>query len=418
MNREAHRYLNVLVIATRPPYGQMQGHKMAIRTYVRSLQCLGHRVIVAAFQIPGDRAGTEVLDSKTYYLKLPSKVQIICNVLTRGLAGVSLNECLYLSEQARRAIVKIVREESVDFVVADMIRTASYAEAIGQPWILDLDDLLSERYSRWALGTSGNESILGYLEQVIPTKVRPIARWAFSKMLRRESRVLAKREVFWVGRSRASSLRSLSETNHLRRRTPDARLFCLPVSVPIPGETAHRLGDRPMTAVFTGSLTYQPNLEALRVYAHGIIPEFDRCHVIVPTLNVIGSAPEALRRDLNHPSIRFLGYVPDVYEELRKAQVFFAPIVSGTGIKIKVLEALASGMPVIGFPVGLAGLHGEPEREYLRAVDAADFVRQYVRLRDDIGLGAAIGAAARQLAIKCYSLDATTSILDRELKWL
>jgi polysaccharide biosynthesis protein PslH len=278
--------------------------------------------------------------------------------------------------------------------------------------------LLSQRYSIWASGTSGNDSILGYLEQVIPTTLRPMAKWIFSKMLRWESWMLAKREMYWVARSRASSLRSFRETEYLRRCAPDAHLFCLPVSVPIPRETADRLGDRPMTAVFTGSLTIQQNLEALRTYVNTIIPEFEHRHVTVPTLRVIGSAPESLRHGLEHPSIRFLGYVPDILEEICQAQVFFAPIVSGTGIKTKVLEALACGLPVIGFPLGLAGLHGEPEREYLRAVDPAEFVLQYTRLRDDIGLAGAIGAAARQLAIKYYSLDATTNILDRELKSL
>jgi glycosyltransferase involved in cell wall biosynthesis len=235
-------------------------------------------------------------------------------------------------------------------------------------------------------------------------------------VLRQESKMLAAREIYWVRRAQASSLRSNGETARLRQLAPTARVFCMPVSVTIPPEPAHDLAKRPMAAVFTGGLSYQPNLEALRVYVSQIIPEFERRKVAIPSLNVIGMAPDALQKGVRHHTIRFLGYVPDVNEEVQKAQVFFAPIVSGTGIKIKVLEAMACGVPVIALPVGLSGLHGTPGQHYLQANDATDFVAQYERLRDDDALARSIAASGRELAVMYYSLDAATRILGDALE--
>jgi glycosyltransferase involved in cell wall biosynthesis len=190
----------------------------------------------------------------------------------------------------------------------------------------------------------------------------------------------------------------------------------MPVTVPIPPTHAAALDVRPMTAVFVGGLTYQPNLDAIRAYVRDIIPEFQRRGVEVPILNVVGAAPDNLRAGIKHPSIRFLGYVPDVNEEVQKAQVFFAPIVSGTGIKTKVLEALACGVPLIALPFGLTGLRGEHGEHYLRAEDAAEFVSQHERLRDDVDLARRLGAKGRELAIRFYSIEAAMRMLGPEVE--
>jgi glycosyltransferase involved in cell wall biosynthesis len=231
----------------------------------------------------------------------------------------------------------------------------------------------------WARNSTGNENILGYLTDAVPAAARPAARALFRTLLKRESRTLDRRELFWTHRTLASSLRSMEETGRLRERTT-RRVFCMPVSVPVPAEPARALHQRPATAIFTGGLTYQPNLDALRAYAKDVLPAFEHQGVAPPVLKVIGAAPNALRTGLDHPSIRFLGYVPDVNEELGQAQVFFAPIVSGTGIKTKVLEAMAGGLPLIALPAGLTGLAGTAGRHYLCASDAADFVVQYQRI--------------------------------------
>jgi glycosyltransferase involved in cell wall biosynthesis len=407
--------MRVLFIATRVPYGQMYGHKIGIRTYIQALKALGHQVIIAAFSVPGDTFDSEDLDAKTYYLPLPSRWTICVNMVKYWLLKQkSINECLYLDKSSLQRVHEICRTHGIELVMADMIRTAAYAEAMGIPWILHHDDLLSVRYRKWTKYASQNENLLGYLTGYVPSYIRPSVGVIFRLMLKRESELLAEREVHWTNKALCSSLRSLAETASLAARA-EKRVFCMPTPVRIPENSADRLSDRPMSAVFTGWLTYQPNLDALRAYVEKVLPAFAQLGIEPPHLSVIGVCPESLKAGLAHPTIRFLGYVPDINEELIRHQVFFAPIVSGGGIKTKVLEAMACGLPVIALPDGVSGISVEHMRHCLVAGGPEEFVQYYSLLVKEPAFAERMGRAGRELVIRSYSIEAATEILGSEL---
>ena len=139
--------MRVLFIATRSSYGQIHGHKIGMGAYISALRALGHEVTVAAFSVPGEVVDYEDLDAKTYYLPLPSYWRIAANILKYGLLKrKSINECLYLESSNFRCVHEICRTNAIEFIIADMIRTAPYAEGVGVSRILDHEDLLSDRY--------------------------------------------------------------------------------------------------------------------------------------------------------------------------------------------------------------------------------------------------------------------------------
>jgi glycosyltransferase involved in cell wall biosynthesis len=393
----------------------MYGHKVAMRTYIRALKALGHDVIIAAFSVPGDAFDSEDLDTKTYYLPLPSHWTIFTNIVKYWLPKrKSINECLYLEKITFQSVYEICQAHAIQFTVADMIRTAHYSEAMGIPWILNHDDLLSLRYRRWATYASGDENILGYLTAYVPRYLRPTIRWIFRIMLKREAELLARREVWWTNLALSSSLHSPQETASLAART-ERPVFCMPLTVAVPEHSADRLSDRPMSAVFTGGLTYQPNLDALRAYVEKVLPAFAQLGVAPPQLSVIGACPEYLKAGLAHPTICFLGYVPNIDQELRKHQVFFAPIVSGTGIKTKVLEAMACGLPVIASPDAVTGIAAEHMRHCLVATGPEEFVQHYLLLMNDPVLAQCIARAAREFVMQVHSIEAATKVLGSEI---
>ncbi len=86
-----------------------------------------------------------------------------------------------------------------------------------------------------------------------------------------------------------------------------------------------------------------------------------------------GAVPRGVRRSSSHPAIRFLGYVDDVGAELSRHRAFVAPMVEGTGVKTKVLEAMAAGLPVVTTSAGVRGLAIEDGVHCLMADTGEEF---------------------------------------------
>jgi glycosyltransferase involved in cell wall biosynthesis len=101
--------------------------------------------------------------------------------------------------------------------------------------------------------------------------------------------------------------------------------------------------------------------------------------------------------------VRFEGYVADLGARLREAACFVAPIVSGTGIKTKVLEAMAAGVPVVTTAEGVAGLQVAHGRDCFVCRRPADFAEAFRALADP-GLAAEISQNARRYVGENFSL--------------
>jgi len=102
-----------------------------------------------------------------------------------------------------------------------------------------------------------------------------------------------------------------------------------------------------------------------------------------------------VRRKFLPEAVSFHGYVHDVASRLREAAVFVAPIVSGTGIKTKVLEAMAVGLPVLSTVHGVAGLQVEHKKHCFICEGPAQFA-EGMRYLDDPQAAGRMGSNARQ----------------------
>lgn len=125
-----------------------------------------------------------------------------------------------------------------------------------------------------------------------------------------------------------------------------------------------------------------PNADGLRWYHDEVLPELER---LAPdlVLHVTGGRPSPDVVELAGPSIRFVGRVPDLSRAYAATRVAVAPVRFGAGLKIKVLEALQMGVPVVTTSVGAEGFDEELRRSIVIHDDPRDFARAVAELAVD-----------------------------------
>jgi glycosyltransferase involved in cell wall biosynthesis len=154
-------------------------------------------------------------------------------------------------------------------------------------------------------------------------------------------------------------------------------------------------GRTPDTMLFLGSFRHIPNVEALYWFANHVMPRVlarrPRAKLVV-----IGSdAPPKYSLPDFGDSIDLRGYVDDILAPLGECAVFLCPILAGSGIRVKLLEAFACGIPVVSTTIGAEGLARGDREVCLLADDPETFAAQVIRVLDDPEAAREMAARAR-----------------------
>jgi len=114
-------------------------------------------------------------------------------------------------------------------------------------------------------------------------------------------------------------------------------------------------------------------------------------------------------------SIEVTGFVEDVTAVASRAAAFIVPLRSGSGLRIKILSAMAMGLPIVSTPVGCEGIEAEHDRHLLIAYSAREFADAVVRLLLDVRARQRLGEAARGFVLANYAWDNIYQRLDNAL---
>jgi len=151
----------------------------------------------------------------------------------------------------------------------------------------------------------------------------------------------------------------------------------------------------PYNVVFTGSMDWLPNEDAMQYFVKEIMP---RVREMIPelTLTVVGRNPYQSLFDLSQsdPSVIVTGRVDDVRPYIERAAAFIVPIRIGGGTRLKIFEAMAMGKPVVSTTIGAEGLPVRDGRELLLADTPDAFAAALVRVLKDRELALRLGALA------------------------
>jgi O-antigen biosynthesis protein len=166
--------------------------------------------------------------------------------------------------------------------------------------------------------------------------------------------------------------------------------------------------------LFVGGFEHAPNVDAALHLAHAVMPRIWR-DLPDATLTIVGGKAPPEVQALASPGIDVAGWVPDIGPLLRESHVMVAPLRYGAGMKGKVTQSLAAGLPVVTSRVGAEGLDAEDGRELLLADDTKQFADRVVQLHCDDELWCTLSANGQALVERLCSPSVQLRALERLL---
>ena len=218
-------------------------------------------------------------------------------------------------------------------------------------------------------------------------------------------------------RSAGFSVASPEERNLLAPFSPPGLpVAVVPNGVDTAGCAAARQEPEPDTLVYPGPISYDANFDAVAHFLNAILPLIRRERPSA-RLRVTGRATrEQIRALPPSEGVEFTGYLDDVRPTVAGAWAEVVPLRKGGGTRLKVLEALALGTPVISTPKGVEGLELRPGHDLLVADTPEEFARQTLRLLVSPDLRAELAARGREAAQRYdweHSVRALEGLLER-----
>jgi len=166
--------------------------------------------------------------------------------------------------------------------------------------------------------------------------------------------------------------------------------------------------------IFAGRLDQYSNRDGILNFMQTAWPLVRQRHSDA-TIHIIGNnPPDALKRMADDdPRVKVHGFVPDVRPFFRESAVMICPLRDGGGTRIKILDGLALGIPIVTTSVGIEGIAAVPERDLLVADSPEAFLQQISRVFSDSALRDQLASNARRLAEQRYSWNSLAGDLDR-----
>jgi hypothetical protein len=374
----------LLMLLSRHPYAEKSGRGFMLRQRIEQAQRRFRTRLVVVGHAAGDAS-----DDGLTFLPMSGPVGILLNAA--AAPGAPMQTWLFRGSGARQRVAEMA--EDADAIYVDMLRLAPLAEKADPRLarVIDYDDLLSERYR---LAASADYDVMGFLAQRMGI-VRRVAR-AFSKpLLRAESARCAAYERQMADMADLIVFTSPREAETLAARHAIAvpPMLAPLAETPPPGR---RL-------ILLGNMHYAENVTMLRELAVAARElRDDGAWPADAVIEAVGDHPGDLPREFDARRFRFAGRIAEL-DHLAGAGVFLAPVTTGSGVKIKVLDGMALGCPVVATPKGAEGLSVRANRDLLVASTPKQVLSAALALRDKPRLKQMLADRARTYLERAHS---------------
>ncbi|MGH7503791.1 MAG: glycosyltransferase family 4 protein [Longimicrobiales bacterium] len=391
-----------IVLANRLPFPPDDGWKVRTFHIVRNVARRAH-VKLLVFHDTGDEESISAARSAfgaavDLIVVQPPRSYTAANVIR----GIVTNRPVHVWNQESPAMHDTLRallsRNDTDFVLSESTFMERYFHRVPDtvPVLVDTHNIDSITFQR-------------YVRSLKPGPRRAYAALTVRKLARLERDVYHEADAVWVC--------SEEERTTVRRMVPDCNVRTVPNGVDT-SLMMPRPGDRmiPNRALFFGRLDYFPNIDAVEYLARDIVPRLrDR----LPDLELILAGPAATKRVVelarDTPGLRHIGRVHDVRALLASAALVLVPLRVGGGTRLKIVEAMAAGRPIVSTSIGAEGLSVRHGTELLIGDSTEAMVESALAILSDRDTATRLGAAARQTAQRLYDWSVIGAMLEASI---
>ncbi|MBU5317704.1 glycosyltransferase family 4 protein [Clostridium bornimense] len=375
----------VLFIMPRLPFPASSGRKTSLYHYCRILsEELNCKLIVAAFLENGDS-----IDDKPSFIDeliiLPkssifTKIKNICyySLLIRRFP---LQVSLFWNKKAKMIIQELVAKYQPDYAIADMVRCTEYIKDIDAVRVADLDDRISLRYKRQLITDINSINPYGAFINSVPNifKNFMMNRHVKEYVLKNEIKLLSEYELSMGRECELTVFVAQSEADDFNKELGKNKAIAIPIGVDVNYFQAKKSHEKENYIGFLGAMSVAHNENAVKHFINDIFP------LILDRINnakfiVVGGGSSEELLSFASDNIIFTGRVEDVRDYLNQCKVFVCPMMFGSGIKTKNLEAMSMGLPIVSSSVGAENINATNGVDMIITDSNEEFANSVIKL--------------------------------------
>ena len=392
--------MNIGYITHTPPYPPDEGAKIVTYHRLKGLVERGHNVYLLSLVEPD------------YISEVPQPLTDLCSdvkYVRRDKSIHSLLNDIRLPFSVTSRTVPEAKEHlnnlesKLDILIGDHTFTAAYLTDVNTPTCLSVHNI------EW-------KGLLGNARSLLPS---PTSSLYLADALRM---YLFEKEIYKS--QTADSFVFLSE-QELRKVTDDYpgisnRSWHSPVGINTSNfkdlNEPKLYDDSSYKIVFTGTMRYPPNVDAVQWFANQIFPKV-RTQLSDVEFFIVGKSPTSKIKKLGHKSgVTVTGRVDDVNSYISNADVSVVPVREGAGVQVKLLEALAAGNPTISTKFGAQGLKVKDKKHLLIRNTSSSFAKGILSVLLNTDDGDTLGKNGQHLVHKEYSWESIINDFESKLK--
>ncbi len=377
--------MKILILANKLPYPPRDGGSIATLNMLQGLHNVGNKITCLAMNtkkhpFPVEQIPRELQNTIRF-------IGVDCDTSIRPFQlGINLlfSKTPYIAERFnikafRIALSALLGKESFDIIQLEGPYPGNY-----------LDQIKQESHARISLRAHNAEHLIW--ERISLRETSALKRWYLRNMvlrLKRFEMMVADRVDYLVPISE-------QDESHFREQGTDTPMLTIPTGLNLDEYPLTELPAGP-TLFFIGALDWLPNQEGVSWFLDHV---FDLLVDELPEIrfHVAGRNGSArFLKKLDHPNITCHGEVQDARSFIKSYRVMVAPLLSGSGIRIKILEAMALGRPVVTTTTGIEGIPAENLQNVMVEDDPQKFKNLLIKLITDPEECARMVADARKL---------------------